>query len=101
MHPDLKKRRSFLILARSRYDAADTEWRAALREAAALVPGVRRRNCWSIGNPGSQIRRLYEARDRSLQQLTVARVKLEAARRRLERPAPAVKTELRFITFHA
>lgn len=100
MHPDLYKRKSFLVLARARYDQADAEWRAAVRAAAALVPEARRRNCWSIGNPGSQIRRLYEQRDRSLQQLTVAKVKLEAARKRLDRPAPAVKTELRFISFH-
>lgn len=100
MHPDLKKRRSFLILARTRYEVADAEWRAALREASVLVPGVRRRNCWSIGNPGSQIRRLYEARDRTLQQLTVAKVKLETARKRLERSNRPAKAELRFIAFH-
>ncbi len=83
MHPDLYKRRSFLVLARARYEEADADWRRALREAAQLVPVARRRNCWSIGNPGSQVRKLYDRRDRSIQMLAVARIKLGIARERL------------------
>lgn len=100
MHPDLHKRMSFLALAGARYDQADAEWRAAVRAAAKLVPDAHRRNVRSIGNPGSQIRILYEQRDRTLQQLTVARLKLETARGRLARKPRAVKTEIRFLAFH-
>ena len=83
MHPDLRTRRSVVIRARLAYDEADAAFRAEVRRAAELVPEVHCRSYWSIGNPGSPIRRLHEQRDRALQRLTVALVKFDTARARL------------------
>ncbi|KUJ73188.1 hypothetical protein AVO45_15720 [Ruegeria marisrubri] len=83
MHPDLRTRRSVVFRARLAYDEADAAYRAEVRRAAELVPEAHRRYYWSIGNPGSPVRRLYERRDRALQRLNVALVKLEAARERM------------------
>ncbi|TMV05597.1 hypothetical protein FGK63_16270 [Ruegeria sediminis] len=83
MHPDLRIRRSVIVRARLAYDEADAAFRAEVQRAAELVPEARRRSYWSIGNPGSPIRRLYERRDRALQRLTVALVKFDTARDRL------------------
>ncbi|MGR3761053.1 hypothetical protein ACUXV3_13105 [Roseobacteraceae bacterium NS-SX3] len=101
MHPDLRKRRAILIRARTIYEQADADWRAGLRAAQELVPGSRSRGYWSIGNPGSRIRALYDERDRALQRLDVALQKLEVARERLrQREAEAARARLRYLVYH-
>lgn len=98
MHPYLRKRRTMLVRASTIYHQADTEWRAGLRAAEALVPGIRGRGYWSIGNPGSRIRRLYDRRERALQRLAVAMLKMKVARERLRRrKAEETRVRLRLL----
>ncbi|MFW8595158.1 hypothetical protein [Cribrihabitans neustonicus] len=98
MHPYLRKRRTMLIRASAIYQEADSEWRAGLRAAEVLVPGIRGRGYWSIGNPGSRIRSLYDRRDRALQRLAVAMIKMNVARERLrKRKAEETRARLRLM----
>lgn len=85
MHPYLNTRRRVLFRAARSYDTADTAWKAGLREASALVPETIGRSRWMIGNPGSRIRRLYDDREKALQRLAVAHLKLKIAQDRLAR----------------
>lgn len=84
MHPSLQSRHRLVVIAYERYSAADMEWRAGLREASRIIPDVVGRSYWKIGNPGSPMRRLFEQRERALETLAVARLKLHVARERLE-----------------
>ncbi|WP_051357676.1 hypothetical protein [Leisingera caerulea] len=83
MHPDLQLRRSVLLKASLRFERAEADWRGAVAKASELVPQAHRHSYWSIGDPGSRVRELYNRRDRALNMLSVAVLKLEAARRRL------------------
>lgn len=83
MHPYLEIRRRMLDKAVRRYALADAAWRQGLEQAALLVPGAIGRGHAMIGNPGSRVRRLYDERDRALQRLAAARLKLHEARGRI------------------
>ncbi len=85
MHVDLHTRRKLCIAAYAEYQDADRAWEKALTEASELVPDMVGRGYWRLGNRGSQIRQLYERRDRALQKMIVARLKLGEAKKRLSR----------------
>ena len=82
MHPNLHVRRRVIIKASQGYTRADQAWHDALVQAAVFVPDVAGKGYWQIGNPGSRIRRFYDERERALQRLQVARLKLQTARDR-------------------
>jgi hypothetical protein len=84
MHADLAARRRVLLLIYQRYNAAEQAWSVAQRETKTWFP-QRHHSPAIIGDPGSPIRQLYDQRDRAIQQLEVARLKLLVARQRLER----------------
>lgn len=83
MHADLATRRRVLALTYHRYIDADRSFELALHEVRAWCPDQMQPSITIIGNPGSDIRRLYEQRERAVAQLTVSRLKLEVARQRL------------------
>lgn len=85
MHPDLSVQREVLIRSYRLYLDADRDWNIAVREAKTWFPARRRATAIMFGDPGSRVRRLYEARERALQRLLIAREKLENARQRLAR----------------
>lgn len=84
MQVELSTRRRVLLLTYRRYIDADREWAVALREAREWFPEGSRPNRWTIGEPGSRMRRIYDRRERSVLQLQVALEKLKRAERRLE-----------------
>ncbi len=65
-------RRHFAVSYR-RWIEADVAWQRAVSEAAVLVPAVRTRLSWQIGQPGSPVRRAWEVRARALDALYAAR----------------------------
>ena len=83
MQSELATRRRVLRVTYQRYVDADRAWTAALQEMATWFPIGARPYRASIGNPGSRLRRLYEARARALVQLEAAYEKFETARRRM------------------
>ncbi|MCW3782434.1 hypothetical protein [Defluviimonas salinarum] len=83
MHPDLRVQRRVLVASYTRYMVADREWTVATQEARSWFPAGKRPTSPLLGDPGSRVRRLYEARERALQRLLLAREKLERARLRL------------------
>lgn len=83
MRPELMTRRRALRLAFERYIEADKTWRDALVGLNDWFPRSANRRPGLIGNPGSPIRRLYDARSRALLRLEVTQVKLATAKRRL------------------
>lgn len=85
MTPELEIRRRMLLVVYRRYIAADREWRQAQREAVSWFPVASPRRVPPIGDPGSRGRRLRDRRDRAVDQLAVAMLKLNEARRRLAR----------------
>ena len=96
MHKDLEIRRAVLVTTYRRYLEADRAWTVALRETRAWFPAQSRPNRAAIGNPDSPVRRLYERRQRALEQLEIARLKLEVAKRRLAvRTPPASAGSIR------
>ena len=95
MHPDLGVQHRVLIRSYRFYLDADRDWTAALEEAKSWYPvGQRKTSCF-LGDPGSRIRRLYEARERALNRLLLAREKLESARMRLARRDPQHRASTR------
>ena len=84
MQSELATRRRALGLTYRRYIEADLAWHTALDEMRVWLPPTERPNRAAMGNPGSEMRRIYEARARALIQFEAARQKLETARRRLE-----------------
>ncbi|SER59011.1 hypothetical protein SAMN04490244_101603 [Tranquillimonas rosea] len=64
---------------------ADIAWQRALDHAALYVPQARTRLSWQIGSPGSHIRALYEARNRAVERLALARLKARNAEARANR----------------
>lgn len=87
MQSDLSVRRRLYVLSYKRYLAADKDWTAALNAASEIVPNVVGRGYWRLGTSKSRLRRLYLERDRSLQRLMVARLKLNVAKARLTKKA--------------
>jgi len=88
MHKDLKFRRAVLVTIYRRYLEADRAWTVALRETRQWFPAQSRPYRVTIGNPDSPVRRVYERRQRALEQLAIARLKLEEAKRRLAMKRP-------------
>ncbi|GHF51864.1 hypothetical protein [Seohaeicola zhoushanensis] len=81
----LETQRRVLVLTIQRYQEADRDWSAAAREARSWFPGARRGMAVVIGSPGSRVRKLYDRREKALQQLAVARRNLDEAKARLAR----------------
>lgn len=99
MHADLETRHRVLLLVYRRYLAADRAWSLAPREVKAWFPSDNQPNPFTIGDPGSRIRRLYDNRDRAMLQLHAARLKLRLARRRIaERNRKTQMTRALFLT---
>ena len=84
MQSELATRRRALSVTFGRYVEADRAWHAALDEMRVWFPPTDQPNRAAIGNPGSEIRRLYDDRQRALVLLEAAHLKLETARARLE-----------------
>lgn len=82
MTPGLETRRRALLIVYRRYLRAEDAWRQAQIEALSWFPERIRPAVAPIGNPGSSLRRLYDRRMQALTKLTVARQKLDEARRR-------------------
>ena len=83
MHPDLDRRRKFLVFAYRRYLDADQAWMAAGHEAASWFPVHPANKTPPIGNPGSRVRKLHDRHEVAPAALFIARIKLESTRRRL------------------
>ena len=83
MHPDLAVQRRVLMKSYRLYLEADRTWTLAVQGARSWFPEGRRPAGMLLGNPRSRVRQLYEARDRALQRLLIARAELERSQRRL------------------
>jgi len=83
MNSYLRTRQRMLVRAFDAYMAADRKLKLAEGDAARFFPGGTPKSVWMIGTPGSRIRRLYETRDRALDRVLTARVKLHMAQRRM------------------
>ena len=83
MHRYLHVRRRYLRLSYDRYVAADREWARAIEEAQSWFPREGLSEHFSMGNPGSRLRKLFEQRERALLRLQSARQKFDEARARL------------------
>lgn len=81
MNELLIHRRRVLLITYRRFLAADRAWSDASETARALVRKMPK-SVAAIGTPRSRMRALHGQRERALQQLHVARFKLEVARRR-------------------
>ena len=80
---ELKTRRRAIAMAYRRYVVADTAWNRSTQKAMSWFPDERQAHVAVIGNPGSNVRRLYQQRERAMLQLETARLKLEVAKFRL------------------
>ena len=78
-------RRRILIVAYRRYLTADRALQAARVTAAGWFPEAPARGTDLIGNPGSRLRHLYDARERALVRLTLVREALRDADLRASR----------------
>ncbi|MBB97439.1 MAG: hypothetical protein CML68_22920 [Rhodobacteraceae bacterium] len=87
MRTELTTRRRALRVTYRRYIEADRAWRGALDEMKEWFPTASRPNRAAIGNPGSEVRRLYDSRARALVLFEAAHVKFDTARARLD-PGP-------------
>lgn len=83
MQAELATRRRMLAVTYRRYLEADRDLTLALRETRRWFPASSPPYRWTIGDPGSRVRRLYDRRERAVAQLVAARAKLETAKRRL------------------
>jgi hypothetical protein len=84
------------VLARTwiRYVEADLAWARESRAARAWFPAEERPDARPIGDPGSRVRRLHEARERALLRFLAARAAFERARNR-HRPRPELRLLVR------
>ena len=83
MQSELMTRRRVLHLSYERYLKADRAWALALSDMRQWFPTGARPYRAAIGDPGSRMRELYEARARALLRLETARVKFATAKQRL------------------
>ncbi|KEO50795.1 hypothetical protein [Thioclava pacifica] len=83
MRPELTTRRRALRLAFERYIEADRAWRMAIRGLNDWFPKGAPLHSGMIGNPGSRVRRLFDARSRALLHFEIAQVKMTTAKQRL------------------
>ena len=88
MHNDLELHRRVLTMTYLRYAEADLSWRLACTAAREWFPKADRRPRWTIGAPKSPVRKIYDRRQRALEQFMVAQRKLSQARARLDRKVP-------------
>lgn len=84
MQAELVTRRRALLVIYRRWLDADRALALALRDARTVFPSASRPPRWTIGAPGSPVRRLHEQRERALLQLQAARLKLAVAKARLD-----------------
>lgn len=82
MKAGFAKRRKLFVASYAHYMHADRAWTNALNAASALVPNVVGHGYWRLGAPRSRLRRLYLERDRALNRMMVARLKLQTAKQR-------------------
>ncbi len=82
MRQELLARRRALIVIYNRYVEADASWRRARHLARACFPEASKPYRWTIGNPRSPVRHLFEQRQKALEQLSAARTKFFAAKKR-------------------
>lgn len=85
MQRDLSVQRWVLIVSYRRYLDADRAWTQVQREARSWFPARKPSKVTILGDPGSRVRRIYEAREEALARLLLVRAKLERARKRLDR----------------
>jgi len=88
MHNSLRIRHRALVKTYLRYVAADRAWKEAACEALLWLPDGARRDTLPIGDPGSRVRKAHDRREAALDNFTVARRKLDAARARLNAAKP-------------
>lgn len=79
MTPELEPRRRALRIIYRRYLVADRAWTLAQQDAQSWFPVRERPAVSPIGDPGSRIRRLHDRRERAVEQLAVALLKLREA----------------------
>lgn len=80
---DLQTRRRAVLLAYRRYLDADYAWSSTTERAYRWFPGERKAGIALLGNPGSDVRRLYRQREKAIQVLEISRQKLKVAQERL------------------
>ncbi len=80
---ELHTRRRALARAYSRYVIADTAWSRSTQKAMHWFPEAPQAHVAIIGNPGSNVRRLYQQREKAMLQLETARLKLAVAKSRV------------------
>lgn len=97
MQPDLCVQRWVLISSYRRYLDADRDWTLAQLEARSWLPTGERSMVATLGDPGSRVRRSYEAREEALQRLLLVRAKLERARQRLAKRQRRDNGEMRVL----
>lgn len=85
MRQDLEIRRRVLAVAYRRYIEADLSWTRARQAARLWFPEPNRPYRWTIGDPRSPLRQLYERRQKALIRLVAARRKLAEARSPMDR----------------
>lgn len=79
-------RRLYLVRYHAWLEAED-RWQATIQEIALLVPSARTHPTLPIGQPGSRVRRIYDARVRAIEALQVAR-RVYGAMRAASEPPP-------------
>ena len=85
MTNDVDRSRHLLVLTYRRFLDAELGWIRARRAARAWFPQSSQPYRWTIGSPKSQLRRVYENRQRALLQMEAARRKFQQAKAQLER----------------
>lgn len=80
-HPDLRVPRRVLVESYKRYVETDRQWIVAEYEAKSWFPAGSPPAIVYLGDIGSKVRRLHDARERALERLMFARAELERARR--------------------
>lgn len=94
MDPALHLRRRVLARSWLAYVEADRAWTVAASAARAWFPAGQRPDARPIGDPGSRVRHLHEARERALLRFLAARAAFERARMR-RRPRREVRLLIR------
>ncbi len=92
MLAQLRTRRRAVAVAYRRYIEADAAWAHSTENASRWFPTPRQAHLAIIGNPGSNVRRLYRQRERAMLQLETARIKLKVAKSRLSQQRNKART---------
>jgi hypothetical protein len=82
MHEEIRTHLRMVRRIERRYWIADRDWRRAAEAACAMFPPSTRPAAMPIGDPGSPVRRRWEARERELLALMAAQARLRAAEAR-------------------